>query len=313
MDQLLDLQHLVHDLLQAKPAKKYSFSGSQTGKPEAVSALMAHFSVKSIIDGEPPARWPRALQSKQYTAHLWRTNPLDEDVESPDLLKHFRDQLQHFGVSMETRGGFDLKDVRQQHKLTFFADLPSIGQVTFAGGTDAVVVPHHVASWQMQTRVIIDWKTPISLSKPDSCESQALLELIGSLHASQFPPLVVLTDCVNFVIYKPYQKTIQRWHTFAHQTAGCISGDDSMRLITQFLLDTPTDNAFDYTSVPNVRARAEQFELLRMVKQKLDDGEGLVAQLGVVSELPEDERFTTAQQLTYSWARAQAHFPFYIT
>ena len=296
-------------LLQAKHKDKvYCFSQSGDGLPEAVSALMRQFNIVSIVDGGAPSSWPYGLQSKQYTPHAWVSS--DEESESAELVRHFRGQLQHFGVKLEAAGGFDLSDVRKQHKLTFCAELPMLGLVTFIGGTGAAVVPHRVASWQTQARVLIDWQTPASLSKPDCCESQALLQLLGSLHSSQYPPLLVLTDCSNFVIYKLHGKTIKRWHTFPHEGTGYLSADDSMRLVAQFLLDASADAAFDYANLSDDRQRSEQFEIMRNVKRKLDDGEGLRAQLDVVSCLPEDERFTAAQQLVYSWAQAQPHFLF---
>ena len=46
-------------------------------------------------------------------------------------------------------------------------------------------------------------------------EMQQKLELMGALHHSNHPALVVFTDLVNFAIYQPYGNAIQYFHTLA--------------------------------------------------------------------------------------------------
>lgn len=82
------------------------------------------------------------------------------------------------------------------------------------GGIDAVVIPHGVIPWQGQTRIIFDWKRPSDLQSVVNVVTQAQLELMGALHNSGHPALVVFTDGVKFVILQPWGHAIQYYHTF---------------------------------------------------------------------------------------------------
>ena len=104
----------------------------------------------------------------------------------------------------------------------------------FNGGTDAAIIPHGAIPWQGQTRILFDWKSPLDLQSVESVVTQAQLELMGALHNSQHPALVVFTDGVNFVILQPWGHAIQYYHTF-FGTDDCISVNDAMRLIAHHL------------------------------------------------------------------------------
>eukprot|EP00611_Tribonema_gayanum_P001376 TRINITY_DN10_c0_g1_i7.p1 TRINITY_DN10_c0_g1~~TRINITY_DN10_c0_g1_i7.p1 ORF type:complete len:322 (-),score=49.02 TRINITY_DN10_c0_g1_i7:505-1470(-) len=296
----------VDEILQAVKAqseKQYSFSGAKTGKGEAVQAMLASFGLAAIVAGETPTKMPPGLARRHYTLHKWVTNPPDEEQETPALLGHFREQLKHLGVPLDEPQGFAVRDVRAQHKLSFRTELAS-GPIIFSGGTDAVVVPYGVVSWSLQARVIIDFKTPLSLDKPDACESQAVLELFGALHCSHYPPLVVFTDCVNFVIYQAYGRAVRRWHTFEPGEPGYVSADVAMRLISAFLLQCSRDPTFtfqDAAQSPDLSQNAAM--LLRSVKRKLDGGDGLADRLSMVTALPEDERFAAAHDIMHEWSQ----------
>eukprot|EP00611_Tribonema_gayanum_P001371 TRINITY_DN10_c0_g1_i1.p1 TRINITY_DN10_c0_g1~~TRINITY_DN10_c0_g1_i1.p1 ORF type:complete len:430 (-),score=99.20 TRINITY_DN10_c0_g1_i1:61-1350(-) len=302
----------VDEILQAvkaKQEKEYSFSGAATSKLEAVEAMMTSFGLVSIVAGETPTRWPPGVARKKYTLYTWVSDPPQELPETPALLRHFRSQLQHFGVPLDVPQGFAVRDVRGQHKLSFRAEL-STGPVAFNGGTDAVVVPFGVVLWNMQARVIVDFKTPSSLNNPDACESQAVLELFGALHWSQYPPLVVFTDCVNFVIYQAHGRAVLRWHTFEPAEPGWVSADVAMRLITAFLLQCSPDPAFSIqNAAPSSALSQDAAVLIRSVKRRLDDGDELATQLSVVAELPEDEQVAVTHDILNEWSR---HFFYHI-
>ena len=98
------------------------------------------------------------------------------------------------------QGAFQLLDVRQQDRLAFQCDTAS-GTLVFHGGTDSVIVPYGELSWELQLRVVVDWKTPKSFKDLDRMDLQQKLKLMGSLYHSNHPSLVVFTDLTNFVIY----------------------------------------------------------------------------------------------------------------
>ena len=106
----------------------------------------------------------------------------------------------------------------------------------FNGGTDAVVVPYGALVWQLQTRVLFDWKRAAELESVDSVLVQAQLELIGSLYNSNHPALVVFTDGISFVLLQPWGRGIRFWHPFVNKP-GYIVADDAMRLIAHHLLN----------------------------------------------------------------------------
>ncbi|KAG5175763.1 hypothetical protein JKP88DRAFT_265713 [Tribonema minus] len=308
VDQLAAQNQEILEAVKAKQEKEYSFSGAATGKPEAVAAMMTSFDLTSIAAGETPTSWPPGVARKKYTLHTWVSDPPDEPRETPTLLSHFRSQLQHFGVPLDVPQGFVVRDVRGQHKLSFRTELAT-GLVAFNGGTDAVVVPYRVVSWNMQARVIVHFKTPVSLDKPDACELQAVLELFGALHWSQYPPLVVFTDCINFVIYQAHGRAVLRWHTFEPDEAGWVSTDVAMRLIAAFLLRCSPDPAFSIQNAATSSALSQDAAvLIRSVKRKLDDGGELATQLGIVAELPEDERVAVTHDILNGWARHSFYY-----
>lgn len=90
--------------------------------------------------------------------------------------------------------------------------------------------------WQLQTRVLFDWKRPAELQSVESVLVQAQLELIGALFNSNHPALVVFTDGINFVLLQPWGRGIRFWQTFEGKP-GHVEADDAMRLIAHHLLN----------------------------------------------------------------------------
>ena len=219
-------------LLEAKPVSEFRFSEGKSGKSKAVGSAMQQVGLVSTTPGALPGRWPTGYRKYAFQPFKWPTEP-DEIKESLKLQAHFQEQLEQLGVAFG-QGAFQLLDVRQQDRLGFSCDTGS-GTVVFNGGTNAVIVPYGELNWELQLRVVVDWKTPESFQSLHSMDLQQKLELMGSLYHSNHPALADFTDLINFAIYQPYANAIQYFHTFAAPLSGQISVSDAMRFIARQL------------------------------------------------------------------------------
>ena len=137
-------------------------------------------------------------------------------------------------MSFDKTGRYQIKDTRKDYKLSFTCST-STAEYQFSGGADAVIVPYGELEWQ-QTRAIIDWKTPTSLTSVSSGDQQRKLELLGTLHHSNHPALVVSTDGVNFVIPQPYAAAVRYFKSVDDQQPGYITPHDAMQFLARRLV-----------------------------------------------------------------------------
>ena len=144
-----------------------------------------------------------------FLPHIQVPDNIDEEAEATSLQMHFEQQLRQLGMQFG-RGGFQLKSVRHQDGLDLQIETDT-APLLFSGllGTDAVVVPYGELFWQLQLRMVIDWKTPDSLQSVHGVQLQQMLQLMGGLFNSHDPAVVVFTDLVNFVIYQPYAYAVR--------------------------------------------------------------------------------------------------------
>ena len=150
-----------------------------------------------------------------------------QEKETPKLQAHFEQQLEQLGMPFG-EGAFELLGVRRQDRLGFQCDT-SAGTLVFCGGTDAEIVPYGELSWELQFRMVINWKTPKAMNTLGMKDLPQQLELIGSLHHCNHPSPVVFTDLTNFAFYQSHANGILYLHTFADPAAGQISVLDAMR------------------------------------------------------------------------------------
>ena len=229
----------------------------------------------------------------------------DEDRHASQLQTHFQQQLAALGVPFNRRGSYQLKDIRKDYKLSFSCST-SRKEYQFKGGADAVVVPYGELQWQLQTRVLVDWKIPTSLTSVSSGDEQRQLELLGALHHSNHPAVVVSTDGLNFVIFQPYSATIRYFQTLDGQQPGYITVHDAMRFIAHHLnVVSSLEPAFSYTQLEQLSAAQAELRqeavLLLAAKRLQDDGKGLVQQIQSLDALPPLERLEAVSETISTW------------
>ena len=273
----------IKQLLEAKAVKEYSFSGSKPGKSKAVMAALYQIHLMGDKPGKLPPSWPQGYENYTFTPYQWPPN-IDEQEESTNLQTHFEGELRKLKVPLG-QGGFQVQDVRGQHKLSFQCS-PGPTAMSFSGGTDAVVTPFGSAMWWAQVCEVIDWKTPLSLKDLKDCSSvgdQMRLELMGALYTSNRPIMAICTDLNNFLIYVPIRKEIEYYHTFGGpEDAGHISTSNAMRLIAHFLSEvTSKESVCDYrdlTTAPEDSLLGQLSVPLLMAKEVAVAGGGLAQQ-----------------------------------
>ncbi|KAK9901204.1 hypothetical protein WJX75_000120 [Coccomyxa subellipsoidea] len=151
-------------------------------------------------------------------------------------------------------GSYQIKDIRKDYKLSFTCSTPT-AEYQFNGGADAVIVPYGELQWQLQTRAIIGWKTPTSLITVTSGEQQRTLELLGTLHHSNHPALVVSTDGVNFVIFQPFGDAVRYFQSLDDRQPGYITPHDAMRFLARQLVTVASpEPAFSYKQLQSLSA-----------------------------------------------------------
>ena len=205
------------------------------------------------------------------------------------MLAHFQQQLEHLGVAFGP-GAFQLLDVRQQDRLGFCCNTAS-GTLVFHGGTDAVIVPYGELNWELQLRMVVDWKTPESFKNLQKMDLQQKLELMGSLYHSNHPCIVVFTDLMNFAIYQPYADAIHgHLHTFAAPASGQIAVANAMRFIArQLTVVSSKDPRFHYQRLESIHEHEElrlEAKVLLSAKRLAGSDEGLAEQLRIIKDLP---------------------------
>ena len=237
------------------------------------------------------------------------TGQVYEATYGPLLLAHFHTRLCAYEVPLNVKNGFELLDVHSHKSKLSFACTTAANKIVFSGGTDAVVVPYGALVWQLQTRVLFDWKRPAELESVDSVLVQAQLELIGSLYNSNHPALVVFTDGINFVLLQPWGRGIRFWHTFVNKP-GYIVADDAMRLIAHHLLNvSSTDPLFHHQGVDYRNAElSKEMEPLLAAKRELGIDEGLAQQLELDRDLPAHERFESVSATILAWRQSNLSY-----
>ena len=310
LDKLVDGQAKVVELLEAKAVKVYRFSEGKTGKSQAVETAMVQLDLVSTTPGELP-RWPRTgpFSSYSFSPYQWPAD-YNEEKESPKLLKHFETEMAKLDVKLG-KDGFEVQDVRGQDRLSFQCSTAT-ATLAFNGGTDAVITPFGEQSWELQVRAVIDWKTPRSLTAYNTTDIQQKLELIGALHHSNHPAIVIFTDLVNFVIYQPHGKAIRYFHTFQNHAAGSITSSDAMRLVAHHLTRVSSkEPAFHYQQLESIAEHSElrQRAAPLLAAKKLGGaGEGLLEQLGLVTDLPPDQQLEAASETILAWRHELSYF-----
>ena len=299
----------ILELLAAKSVSEFRFSEGKTGKSKAVGSAMQQLGFVSTTPGVLPGRWPTGYRNYAFQPFQWPVEP-DEARESLKLQAHFQEQLEDLGVAFG-QGGFQLLDVRQQDRLGFRCDT-DFGTLVFNGGTDAVIVPYGELNWELQLRMVVDWKTPKSFQSLHKMDLQQKLELMGSLYHSNHPSLVVFTDLVNFAIYQPYANAIQYFHTFAAPLTGQITVSDAMRFIArQLTVVSSKDPRFQYQRLESIHEHEElrlEAKVLLSAKRLAGMEEGLAEQLSVIKDLPSEEQFETAFSLVQAWRPQLSYF-----
>ena len=297
-------------MLRAQQEQVYTFSTSKAGRDMAVAAAMNTLGLTGMIPGVLPKRWSRGWSKKHFAlfANWPAEGQVYENTYAPQLLNHFVRALTVFDVPFGV-GGFDIKDVHTQNSRLSFTCTTGASKLMFNGGTDAVVIPHGAIPWQGQTRVLFDWKKPLDLQSVESVVTQAQLELMGALHNSRHPALVVFTDGVNFVILQPWGCAIQYYHTFSG-TDDCIHVDDAMRLIAHHLLHICSrDGAFSHLApVPENSELHMELAPLLAAKKELGDGEGLADQLQLDQDLPSNERLEAVSNTILAWRESNLSY-----
>ena len=283
----------------------YTFSQSKAGRDMAVAAKMHALGLTGLVPGVLPKSWSRGWRQKQFEpfANWPSVGEIYENTYAPQLYSHFEGALGTFDVPF---GGFDFKDVRKYKNRLSFACTTGASTIMFNGGTDAAIIPHGAIPWQGQTRILFDWKSPSDLKSVESVVTQAQLELMGALHNSQHPALVVFTDGVNFVILQPWGHAIQYYRTF-FGTDDCISVHDAMRFIVHHLLHICSkDGAFNHlASVPENSELSMELAPLLVAKKELGEGDGLADQLQLDQDLPCNERLEAVSNTHIGMERAQ--------
>eukprot|EP00611_Tribonema_gayanum_P009304 TRINITY_DN19090_c0_g1_i1.p1 TRINITY_DN19090_c0_g1~~TRINITY_DN19090_c0_g1_i1.p1 ORF type:complete len:228 (-),score=50.20 TRINITY_DN19090_c0_g1_i1:66-662(-) len=185
----------------------------------------------------------------------------------------------------------------------------TIGTTSFRGSTGAAVVPAKVfiVSWELQLRVVFDWKTPAEMQTVDLLRLQATMVLLGTINLSYHPTMVVFTDGTSFAIYQLKGRAITVLH--ARGAGSSPSASDAMRHIVHYLSACSKDPQFmpegqDAQVGPEVR---EVLPAFIEIKEKLDEGPGpLVEQLDVDLMLPPHERIDAILQTLSTWQAAFA-------
>lgn len=299
----------ILDLLEAKSVEEYRFSEGKSGKSSAVGSAMQQLGFVSTTPGVLPGSWPTRYRNYTFQPFPWPSEP-DEARESPQLHTHFQQQLEQLGVAFGP-GAFQLLDVRQQDRLGFHCDTGS-GTLVVHGGTDAVIVPYGELNWELQLRMVVDWKTPKSFKDLQRMDLQQKLELMGSLYHSNHPSLVVFTDLINFAIYQPYANAIQYLHTFAAPASGQIAVADAMRFIArQLTVVSSKDPRFHYQRLESIHEHEElrlEAKVLLTAKRLAGSDEGLAEQLKIIKDLPPEEQFQSACSLVQAYRPQLSYF-----
>ena len=298
-------------IVKTNKVQKYSFSQAQSGKDTAVAATLATLGLSGFAPGDIPKRWTRGWAKVPYVPFTsWPDNgQVYEAVYAPQLLAHFHARLCAYEVPLDVKNGFELVDVHSHSSRLSFACTTAANTILFSGGTDAVVVPYGAIVWQLQTRVLFDWKRPADLQSVESVLVQAQLELIGSLFNSNHPALVVFTDGINFVLLQPWGRGIRFWHTFVKKP-GHIAADDAMRLIAHHLLNISSRDPLFHHQEADLRniELSKELEPLLAAKRELGQGEGLAQQLGVDQDLPAHERFEGTSATILAWRESNLSY-----
>ena len=309
LDKLLEDNSRILGLLEAKPVIEYRFSEAKTGKSTAVGSAMQQLGLVLTTPGVLPNRWPTGYRNYTFEPFRWPLEA-DEDKETPKLQAHFQQQLEQLGVAFG-KGAFELLDVRHQDRLGFHCDTGA-GTLVFRGGTDAVIVPYGELSWELQLRVVVDWKTPKAFNNLRGMDLQQKLELLGSLYHSNHPSLVVFTDLTNFAIYQPHSNAIQYLHTFTAPASGRIATSDAMRFIArQLMMISSKDPRFQYQRLDSIQEHAElrhEAKGLLNAKRLAGFDEGLTEQLSIVKDLPAKDQFEAACSLVEAWRPQLSYF-----
>ena len=234
---------------------------------------------------------------------------VSEATYTSQLVAHFRACLGAFEVPLDVKDGFQLVDVPSQTSRLNFVCTTAASTLMFSGGTDAVVIPYGAMVWQLQTRVLFDWKRPSEPQSADSVLVQAQLELLGSLFNSHHPALVVFTDGISFVLLQPWGCGIKCWHTFVDRP-GYITPDDAMRLIAHHLINISSRDPLSHHLEADARNTDLSKELVPLLaaKRELGQGEGLAQQLEVHKDLPEHERFDSTSATILAWREASLSY-----
>lgn len=292
-------------MLKAKEEQVYTFSQSKAGRDMAVAAVMNALGLTGLVPGVLPKSWSRGWSQKQFEpfANWPSTGEIFENTYAPQLRSHFQGALSIFDVPFGV-GGFDFKDVGKYNSRLSFACTTAASTIMFNGGTDAAIIPHGAIPWQGQTRILFDWKRPSDLQSVETVVTQAQLELMGALHNSHHPALVVFTDGINFVILQPWGHAIQYYHTF-FGIDDCISVNDAMRFIAHHLLHICSkDGAFNHLApVPENSELSMELAPLLAAKKELGEGDGLVDQLQLDQDLPLNDCLEAVSNTILAWRK----------
>ncbi|KAG5176357.1 hypothetical protein JKP88DRAFT_249464 [Tribonema minus] len=337
-DQLRDKQwFLTEQAMQPPPAPAakakipscFSFNESNTRlvKPYLTAALRS-IGIKSDVLVQLPADVDPAIKERTYTCFEWPITQqrkgkkseryAEEDEAAPQLRKHIKAQLVHFGVRFNTEGGFKMVDVHTQVDALSFAVDTSIGDKEFSGGTDAAVIPFAATqeSWSEQARVLFELKPPGALSNAELTAQQGQLLLIGSMHYTCHPAIVVMTDGKDFVIYSVRENSVGSFSTLREK--GVVdappppSATDAMQFVAHYLIRVCSASpAFSVETFDSAGAPAPAPEMqsaltvFRLVKQKvMEQAAPLTEQLEVDLMLPGPERARAMAATIATWQAA---------
>eukprot|EP00611_Tribonema_gayanum_P027493 TRINITY_DN67_c5_g1_i1.p1 TRINITY_DN67_c5_g1~~TRINITY_DN67_c5_g1_i1.p1 ORF type:complete len:462 (-),score=126.39 TRINITY_DN67_c5_g1_i1:182-1516(-) len=314
---------------KAKIPSCFSFNESNTRqvKPYLTAALRS-IGINCDVQIQLPSSMNPAIKERTYTCFEWPvtqerkgkrgTKYAEEDEAAPQLRKHIKAQLVHFGVRFNTEGGFKMVDVHTRDDARSFAVDTSIGDKEFSGGADAAVIPFAATqeSWSEQARVLFDLKPPGALSIAQLTAQQGKLLLIGSMHYSCHPAIVVMTDGKDFVIYSVRENGVGIFSTLPEKNVDGAppppSATEAVQFVAHYLIRVCSASpAFSVETFDSAGAPAPAPEMqsaltvFRLVKQKvMEQAAPLIEQLEVDLMLPGPERARAMAATTATWQAA---------
>lgn len=222
---------------------------------------------------------------------LWESGLNEVQLMVP-IKTHIETQLKANGIKMES-GGYKLADVHTKNTLLSL----TIGATTVRGTTDFVLVPFDTDDlvFSGQARVLFEIKSPKNIEEKstDLGHPQAVAELIAAFGASNFVPMLVLTDLArNWHIYRAGKE-----EEIVHII--CATGAQAMANVRDYL---SSDNKALLSRTKDARVpRYVNRMVASHFKELGKKSGGLGEQLDILECLPAEERLAASFDIAQSW------------